>query len=121
MIGLNRILLCLNHSSQIIKKNRYFSLNQEGSITISPEICLWHPGGGGGFSESVKMVGVPAGNFHDKPLKIPANFRQPPFHPLKIPKFKTLKIPCFESTPHTQKRGKITENKVRESLKCVCA
>ena len=30
-------------------------------------------------------------------------------------------ITCFESTSHTQKRGKITENKVRESLKCLCA
>ena len=33
-----------------------------------------------------------------------------------MPKFKPLKIPCFESTFHMQKRGKINKNKVRESL-----
>ena len=33
-----------------------------------------------------------------------------------MPKLTPWKIPCFESTLHTQKTGKITENKVKESL-----
>ena len=70
--------------------------------------------GGGGVLPIKKVVGVPVGNFHDKPYDIPVNFSSTTFEPLK-------EILCFESTSHTQKRGKITENKVRESLKCLCA
>ena len=92
-------------------------MNTEINLGLLPELLsLWPVGGW--CSPNTNVIEVPVGNFHDKPL---SSFRQPSFDPKKIPKCKPLKIPCFESTSHTQKRGKITENKVRESLKCLCA
>ena len=62
------------------------------------------PGRGGGGSPDIKVVGVPAGNFHDKPCQF---FYQSLFDPHKVPKFQPLKIPRFELTSHTQKRVKL--------------
>ena len=63
-----------------------------------------------GESPSIKVVGEPIGNFHNKPLKIDLYSFQPHFDLLKLPKFQPLEMLRFESASGTPEKGKIIEN-----------
>ena len=83
--------------------------------TVILEEILMFADMGRGFSQYKGGKGARR-KFSSQTLKDTCQFFVNHFDPWKIPEFKPLKIPCFESTSHAQKRGKITENKVRESL-----
>ena len=75
---------------------------------------------GGGGSPNTKVVGVPEGNFPETLKDTCQFFVNYLLTPKRYQNLKLLKIPCFESTFHTQKRGKITKNKVGEFENLVC-